>query len=147
MFSNNENKTNQTKKSIEYWKSKFPQCFEKTLRIQLNRIEMKSNKKESDVTKEKMNLKSIDRVNSVRITRNSRKQNFIVDWVRISNGIYKGDIAKLESFNECQSEARLKVFPRINYDSFVTTQRTKRRPPLKAFDPSAIRYDKMQIIL
>lgn len=113
---------------------------------------MKSNKKESDVTKEKMNLKSIDRVNSVRITRNSRKQNFIVDWVRISNGIYKGDIAKLESLNECQSEARLKVFPRINYDSFVvdevlTTQRTKRRPPLKAFDPSAIRYDKMQINL
>lgn len=147
MFSINENKTNQTENSIEYWKSKFPQCFEKTLRIQLNRIEVKSNKKESGVTNEKMNSKS-----SKRTTRNSRKQNFDVDWVRISNGIYKGDIAKLESLNECQSEARLKVFPRINYDSFVvdevlTTQRTKRRPPLKAFDPSAIRYDKMQINL
>lgn len=74
----------------------------------------------------------------------AEKKEISVDWARISIGIYKGDIAKVERLNINCNEAHLKLFPRVNYDSLVLNGElkegpSKRRPLLKAFDPNAIR--------
>lgn len=124
--------------SIEYWKSKYPRFFDKKCFVKLNRLKVSSNEKP------KRNLKTIRESTCVRVTRSRKKEEISIDWARISIGIYKGDIAKVERLNINCNEAHLKLFPRVNYDSLVLNgelkeRPSKRRPLLKAFDPNAIR--------
>lgn len=129
--------------SMEYWKFEYPRFFNKNLCVKLNRLEMCSHENQSDdVKKPKRKLKSNDNSNFARVTRSKIKEIVNVDWARISNGNYRGDIAKVELLNERSNEAHLKLFPRINYDSFngkLKEKTSKRRPLLKAFDPNVIR--------
>lgn len=153
MFSIDEekkrNKAIQNDKSVsnsnEHWKTKFPGIFEKIVCIKLNRLKLNSlEPPESVIEMKKRNFESIDKSDLVRVTRSRKKRNFSVDWVRISNGHFKGDIAKVEFLNEKENEVHLKLFPRIDYDSLALNRGleklpSKRRPPLGAFDPNAIR--------
>lgn len=140
MFSINEEKkrNKSVSNSIQYWKTKFPSIFEKTVCIKLNRLKLKSHHQTESVVEQKKS-KSIDY--SVRVTRSTKKQNFSIDWVRILNGNFKGDIAKVELLDEKKNEVHLKLFPRIDYDSLATNGKlpSTRRPPLGPFDPNAIR--------
>lgn len=116
----------------EHWKKVFPTFFEKTVVIKLNRIEEIENKSSKNDEK-KLN-------NSSRITRSCTSQkNHRIEWVRITKGIYKGDLAKVVHIDDKKNEAHLQLFPRILFDKEVDESR--RRPPTKLFDLDTIKYE------
>lgn len=123
-------KKNYSLNSDNRWRSEFPHIFQRTLHIKLDKIGYRSNNK---TKRQKSGAIYIETF--VRCTRNKKTNIASIDWVRVSNGHYKGDIAKLEYFDEKNACAYLKLFPRINYETS-----SKRRPLRKPFDPSAIRY-------
>lgn len=122
------------------WEKEFPQVFEKTLCIKLTRIDDEiKNQSESAHNSVKKRGSCISR-----ITRSQKKIGAVdVEWVRVSNGFFKGDVAKLVSIDDEANEAHVKLLPRIDYDSITddtAESRSKRRPAPKQFDPNAIRY-------
>lgn len=120
--------------NLNLYKSEYPQFFEKTLCIKLNRIDISPRKNE------KPNCKFDSSIS--RVTRSKKNESETVEWVRISKGDYNGDIATVEKIDYVNNEAHLKLFPRIDYDSIGVIKmqsKLKRRPSLKQFDPDAIR--------
>lgn len=65
-----------------------------------------------------------------------KKKSSPSEWVRILTGVYKNDIACVESFDD--KNVTLKIIPRIEYDKKNKT--SKRRPPAQQFNPELIRY-------
>lgn len=113
------------------FQAEYPEFFEKKVVIALTRL--KINKIEK--------INNIAHPSDSRVTRSKRRENNVIEWVRILNGFYKNDIAFVESMNE--SEANVKLFPRINYSSIQSNGEQdgvcKRRPLQRAFDIDEIR--------
>lgn len=117
--------------------SDFRYIFERKVCIKLNRVvinECNDTKKDGPKTAQPQHL---------RVTRSRKIQNLHTDWARISKGIYKGDIARVESLDNDSGLVWLKIFPRIDWDTFFSdgTEKefSKRRPPPKLFDPNDTR--------
>lgn len=133
------NQNDHVQTSIEYWKSKYPRFFDKTVRIKLNRMKLCSDiNKKSDIKQKRRHCDS----DHIRITRSRNKLNTDVEWVRITQKIYKNDLAKVDTLDVIKKEVHLKLFPRINYDSLNSeglNGRLNRRPSPKPLDPNIIR--------
>lgn len=108
--------------------SKFNYIFEKTLRITLDRIKIPSEKQENKCVVKPNVTNSIGQ----RVTRSKKVENAHLQWVRISNGKYSGDLGKVVSFD---SEVHLELFPRINYDA-----NKRSRPAARPLQPEMLRY-------
>lgn len=125
---------------VNRWRAEFPHIFRKNLYIKLDRINVRSNNEIEDRISDEM----IDDDKFLRVTRSKNKENTKIDWVRILNGEYKGDIAKVDIFDEKNGLVHCKLFPRINYDlnddGIGNKPSNKRRYMSKAFDPNEIRY-------
>lgn len=120
-----------------HWKDEFPDFFKKSLHIKLKRIkhaDLAILNEKNDSNEEKSYREPV-----MRITRSKNSKNTMIDWVRITTGCYKGDIAKLVKMEK--EMAFLEVVPRIDYSALTVTDNktNKRRPLAKAFDPNEIR--------
>lgn len=69
-------------------------------------------------------------------------------WVRLTRGIYKDDIAQVDYIDVAQNKVNLKLLPRIDYTRYRGALRVqnddakrkkKTRPTAKPFDPEGIR--------
>lgn len=112
----------------------FQHVFKRTVSIRLHRV--KIDYKEIDENIRASNIQSTN----FRITR-SKKAAANVEWVRITNGIYKGDIAKVESIDNAKGEVNLRILSRINYDDVnqATKNIVKRRPPQMPLNVNLLR--------
>ncbi|XP_055308530.1 uncharacterized protein LOC129572569 [Sitodiplosis mosellana] len=101
------------------YKTEFPHIFAKELCIKVK----------------KLNFDKVQQKTPARITRSSKKNCNELQWVRVKNGKYKGDIARVLLIDEKKSEVHVHLFPRIDFG----LGKRSRRQPIKLFDPEAIR--------
>lgn len=94
------------------FKTHFPHIFKRTVHIKLDRLKIPSFVSEKSESSEKQNVASL------RVTRSKKIEHEIVEWVRISIGCYKGDIAQVDVIDRKNNKADLIFFPRINYENF-----------------------------
>lgn len=95
------------------YEKEFPHIFNRKLCIKSNRIKLNSVVNEP-----------------ARVTRSSKKEkNKKIEWVRVKNGVYRGDIARVLLFDEKNSQVHVELFPRNDSEHSATG--SKRRPPLK----------------
>lgn len=112
--------------------SEFDYIFKKQLIIKLDRIKLPSKTDEKVVKTDEKVVKNCEQ--NKRITRSAKKEDVQTEWVRILNGLYKGDIAHVEHWSLQKKELILKIIPRIANGA------SKRRPCAKRFDPELIKY-------
>ena len=67
-------------------------------------------------------------------------------WVRLKQGVYKGDLARVERVDLAQNRVQVRAVPRIDYNNIKTIgERARRarkgtgRPPQRAFDLEKLR--------
>lgn len=113
-------------------KSEFGYIYKRTVQIKLDRIDPNILHKTQTIVTHKKETKTTLESNERRVTRSRRAD--IVDWVRILGGLYKGDVAKVDSFDEKNDQFNLIVIPRINYGHVM-----QKRPLNKPLDPELVR--------
>lgn len=121
----------------------FPHFFEKKIFIKLDRIEISSNcvsvnEQKKKNKKAKPNIIQADDSSFSRVTRSKKNMATNMEWIRISDGVYKGDIAKVDYFDERNGFVHVKLFPRINFSQ--GSSENKRRPMMQRFDPELVKY-------
>jgi len=63
-------------------------------------------------------------------------------WVRIKKGMYKDDLAQIQSVQQSMNQVTLKYLPRIDYDKLINNKRSEngfKKPPPKLFNFELIR--------
>lgn len=129
---------------MEKYKKEFPCFFERTVYIKLNRIKLEASvEKRSKKSQQNGSCDSMKRV-----TRSAKNDVSVPQWIRILDGLYKGDLGQVTSFDQNNQEVHVEIFPRIDYASISnnpmpTAEKTtkKRRPFPRLFDAQAIRYE------
>lgn len=112
------------------FKREFPQIFDKTLVIKLDKI--------NSVVSEQQKLCSLRRNTRSK----NHQQNQTIEWARVKSGYYKGDLAQIQCTTNQTNKSNcmtVHIFPRINHDTFAIETSSKRRPIPKSLDLDTIK--------